>query len=425
MRTEVFPPLYALASTGKVKEWSIVVEEHAPNAVDIIVSTGYIDGKKTSHTTTVTKGKNIGKKNETTPWEQALSDAQSKWNLKKNRQGHTEEIPSAVTATDEKAVTTTGHARIESMLPMLAKMFDLEKHRKKNVRKGINFPAAAQPKYDGIRAVVRVDNPGSNAPEVHLFSRKGLEITNVPHINSQIVASVKKWKPSHQYEQVWLDGELFTTALGFETISGLTRRKDISNETSEEQAQRLKIQFWMFDMFVPAEPGMTFRERWNLVESFPIHSNILEKVPVFEVKDVEAILPLFERFVKENYEGIILRNWDSPYAVGLRSSDLQKYKPFEDAEFPIVGFTEGDGDEKGLVLWDVVIPASVNPKGAGRMVRIRPRGTHEERARLFREAQEDFEGKFKGKLLTVRFDGWTKDHSLRDPRGIDIRWDLP
>ena len=70
----VVGPLYAIASTGKIKMWKGEVVE--PSTINITY--GYIDGKKQSSSKDILHGKNIGKANETSPWEQAVLELDSK-----------------------------------------------------------------------------------------------------------------------------------------------------------------------------------------------------------------------------------------------------------------------------------------------------------------------------------------------------------
>jgi DNA ligase-1 len=74
-----------------------------------------------------------------------------------------------------------------------------------------------------------------------------------------------------------------------------------------------------------------------------------------------------------------------------------------------VGFKEGDGVEKGCVLWRC---ATVE----GLEFDCRPRGSREERAELYRRGAT-----YVGKPLTVRFQEWTDDKVPRFPVGITIR----
>ena len=67
------PTLYAKASTGKIKQWSVWTEGDT-----IYVEHGQ-QGGKMQVKETVCKPKNVGRANETTAEEQAISEAKSKW----------------------------------------------------------------------------------------------------------------------------------------------------------------------------------------------------------------------------------------------------------------------------------------------------------------------------------------------------------
>lgn len=82
---KTFDNLYARNSNGAINVWEIKVEElHYPT---IIISEGLFDGKKSETLNHIKKGKNIGKMNATTPYEQACSEAESRW-TKKKKQGY-------------------------------------------------------------------------------------------------------------------------------------------------------------------------------------------------------------------------------------------------------------------------------------------------------------------------------------------------
>jgi len=66
--------LYKRATNGKVVEHTIEVEANCFRTIS-----GYTDGLKTTSEWTCCSGKNIGKKNETTPNEQAMAEAKAMW----------------------------------------------------------------------------------------------------------------------------------------------------------------------------------------------------------------------------------------------------------------------------------------------------------------------------------------------------------
>ncbi len=81
-----FDKLYARDSSGRINQWHTLVQQMS-DAVIIIIHEGLIDGKKTSTSRAVKSGKNIGKMNETSPFEQACKEAESRW-TKKKKQGY-------------------------------------------------------------------------------------------------------------------------------------------------------------------------------------------------------------------------------------------------------------------------------------------------------------------------------------------------
>ena len=93
----------------------------------------------------------------------------------------------------------------------------------------------------------------------------------------------------------------------------------------------------------------------------------------------------------------------------VRSVDLLKYKEFFDDEYEVVGFKEGEGGEKGCVLWTCKTEK-------GTTFHCRPRGTREDRTELFQKGAS-----YIGKKLTVRFQELTDDGIPRFPVGIAFR----
>ena len=75
----------------------------------------------------------------------------------------------------------------------------------------------------------------------------------------------------------------------------------------------------------------------------------------------------------------------------------------------VAGFTEGEGSEKGLVIW-------ICKTKDGKPFNVRPRGTHEERAELFKKAKN-----YVGQKLTVRYQELSDDGIPRFPVGITFR----
>ena len=107
-----WPMLYDLSSTGKVKTWLVIVDT-IYDEVGIHIKHGYKDGKISNSTKVIDKGKNIGKSNETTPYQQACLQAQSMYE-KKLKKGYVD---------DQSKIGSSF-----KYLPMLAKTYYQDNH---------------------------------------------------------------------------------------------------------------------------------------------------------------------------------------------------------------------------------------------------------------------------------------------------------
>ena len=132
------PTLYGRSTNGKIKEWKISVLKMADGTCYIETEHGYEDGKKQLDTRYIEEGKNIGRANETSPYEQALSEAKSAHSRKKDS-GYVEDKNKIPSASDGL------------FLPMLAHRYD--KHSSK-----IKFPCWVQPKLDGVRMIAKKED---------------------------------------------------------------------------------------------------------------------------------------------------------------------------------------------------------------------------------------------------------------------------
>jgi len=396
------PILYGEASTGKTKMWSVFVTAREGAGV-ITVTHGYVDGKKQINERLVTTGKNIGRKNETTPLQQATNEAEALWKKKQDggyaplATGTATGTAAATTATGTATVTTaTGTAAvagagagaaaaapaIESVpLPMLAQDFNKR-------GKSMPFPCLAQRKLDGVRCVA-ISGRG-------LFSRNGKPSS--PHL-THIVADVNKLPAG-----TILDGELYSDDLTFQEIVGLVKKATLKAGDAEKVA---KIYLCVYDTI---RDGTNAERNTWLTETFATNAfTALKQLPTVSCESIDAVKELHAAYVAEGYEGLILRNAAGLYKIGHRSTELQKYKEFLDSEYPIVGFKEGDGIEKGCVIWVCTTPA-------GQEFSVRPRGTREDRIEMFKLGSEAL-----GKRLSVRYQEFTTDGIPRFPVGISIR----
>ena len=394
-----FPILFGDSSHGKRKMWSVVVEDRDSVGV-IIVTHGYEDGKKVVNERLVTVGKNIGKKNATTPVNQAVSEAQALWNKKRDAAYVPEGVhatagagtgaPAAEAESDGSDESEDADAVTGVPLPMLAKDYN------KN-GKHVKFPCFAQRKLDGVRCVA--------IPGRGLFSRNGKAFPHMEHVR----AEVDKMNASGLVAPgtFIFDGELYSDELTFQEIVGLVKKEKLKPVDMEKMK---KIHLCVYDCIISNNTGGYVVRNAILMDIFAKMSfTTLRLLPTVTCEGLEDVKRLHAEYVTEGYEGLILRNATGAYKPKHRSNDLQKYKEFFDAEYSIIGFKEGDGVEKGLVIW-------ICKTAAGQEFAVRPRGTHESRAAAFGKAASAV-----GKKLTVRYQELTNDGLPRFPVGIAIR----
>lgn len=361
---KIFPTLYEQSSTGKTKHWSIEVSQTGESEATILVKYGAGDSKVRLSKKVITKGKNIGRSNETTPYDQAVSEAESTWNKKKDK-GYVENV---------------SQLQDEVLLPMLAHTFQKRGH-------DIVYPCYAQPKLDGVRCLAKKINDST----IKYYSRMGKEFTTLEHLTSQLLRIMR-------VDQV-LDGEIYSHDHTFQEMIRLVKK---------ERPDTSSLKYHVFDV-VDIENTFEYRFMDKLEEIFDHDAPDIEIVPTESVASEDKIKELHEEYVSEGYEGLILRNSDGMYKLNGRSKDLQKYKEFQDEEFEIVGGQPSTGTEEGCVIFTVK-----NKKG--QTFAVRPRGSFE-----LRKQWMDSLDSLIGKQLTVRYQEYSDDGIPRFPVGISIR----
>jgi DNA ligase-1 len=381
-----YPVLYKINSNNKISLWEIkIIKKGAIYA--ILTTHGDKDGKKISHEKDVEEGK--GKK---TILEQASQEALRKWKNKTEKELYSETLPD-LSVKSKETITVR---------PMLAQTFSFDVYESKSRAFKISFPAYVQRKYDGIRCIAYIKDGN-----IILESRKGIPFQNFNNLKNEL-KELFKYLPSTFY----FDGELYTDKLDFEVVSGLIRLHE-DKVNSEDLKLIDKIEYHVYDFVDTNRLNLPFSERYTILNDFlKEHVKKISKVkPVqtFIVNKLSDIKEYHDEFIKNGYEGIMIRDKDGIYEVNKRSKYLQKFKEFIEEEFKIVGFHEGSGDEKGAIIWDCIT------KGK-KTFAVRPKGTFETRKKLYEDGD-----KYIGKLLTVIFQEYSSDEVPRFPVGKAIR----
>jgi DNA ligase-1 len=386
----IYPLLYGIEKGGKTKIWSAKIEyDPSTNIAVQIFTFGQLDGKQQIASKEYTKGRG-----NRSPLEQCIQETNRKWIDKKEKKAYTTVAPG-----DESPASEDGPQMTDSsgthlplpILPMLAKKFEPEGKKKRN---DIVFPCFVQPKLDGLRCVMYL-----HKGKVVAQSRTGNHFKSMDDITDSLIPFFEA------NPQVVLDGELYTKDIPFEVLAGLIKRQKKSDEDTEILNLITYNVYDMVDLKAPFIERISFLEKHFSNGKYPK----VKFVETHKVADVNEFRKMFSEFVVNGFEGIMLRNINGLYRTNYRSDDLQKYKEFIEDEYTIIGFTEGEGHDKGTVIW-------VCETSDGKKFTVKPRGTIQRRREYFKNGHI-----YIGKSLTVIFQELTDNGKPRFPVGKDIR----
>jgi ATP-dependent DNA ligase len=385
------PRLYKMGENGALIQWDIRVEEHNGNPY-VVTRWGQEGGQLQQTGEVVTEGKNIGKKNETTPQQQAEAEAKSKWEKQQKSRKYTP---------DREAALAGGRSELVEggIDPMLA--FPIEKKPK-----ALKFPCAVQRKYDGHRMLAHIKDGVCN-----LWSRTRKPILGVPHIQR----ALEKLFPTGEF---WLDGEGYTMAVPFEQLTSFLRQE-------EPKEGHEVVEYHIYDT---VREGVPYKHRLDLLHDWlDGASHPLVLAPTVIVQNEEEMNRCFENFLAAKYEGAMARNLDGFY-VGKRTPDLLKLKKFQDAEFEVVRVesetrthTNGDGEEVEMVYarFTCKLPGWAYDGHELYEFTTTLNGDQALQHRIIADPS-----KYVGKHLTVKFQDYTKDFKPRFPKALRFREDV-
>lgn len=395
-----FQTLFGKDIKGKTKTWKLKVEKYTDYSV-IVTLYGY--SKLIETRRQINSGKNINKANKTTHFTQAIAEANSKWikkrdieQFKVNEKEEVNEKEVKENVNENKVIVNEKELIVnfdETTLPMLAQ--DYKKQYKK-----LKYPCYVQCKLDGFRMIY-------NTTTGKITTRQGKEY-NIIKESGKLYEELQKLPKG-----LILDGELYTNKVNFEELGVLRKTKKL---TKEELDNLCKIEYHIYDLI---DTKLVFEERIKkikdlLIDKYAklIHEKLIY-VETFLVKNEEEIKNYHTIFLEQGYEGTMVRNKDSFYKIKQRSSDLLKYKDFQDSEFKIIDYTlekDTSGADENLIVWVINVPV----KQQFIKCKVRPMGTKEERKDLYKKCVENFE-QFKGRNLWTKFFEYTADGNLRFP----------
>jgi ATP-dependent DNA ligase len=354
---DTFPPLYSLDAKNKVRVFHLKVEDDL-----LIWETGLLDGKLTPHTSRCTS-KNKGKKNETTPQQQALKEAESKWKKMIERDGYTENLPSQMP--DNPLI-----------LPMLLQEFKEDK---------LKFEIEGcfvQPKIDGIRCLARMIGG-----QVVLYSRKRNVHKFMSHIKKELFPILSS------NPDFILDGELYRHQPNLiqkdkDRFNWITSSASFGRKVSSENEGQ--IQYHIYDQ-INKDP---FSGRISSLKEIIQESETIRVVETEKIFSLEDVFKFHSLFVEGGYEGLVLRDKNGLYRPDYRSPFVLKVKSFEMDEAIVTGKNLKDGSmDVSTFTWECKF------EEGEKKFWITPFGTKEERKEQYLKWNKE------GCLLTFKYQG--------------------
>jgi len=374
-----FAKLFGYSSKGKTKEWQIIARKVSEKQSLVVKRWGFVGHKIQESSYEVNAGKNVGKANETTPFQQAVLEAQSGWNAKRD-DGYVEFAD--LISPDRRSVVTK---------PMKAQTYDMDKPKK------IEFPVLGQPKLNGIRCLVKK----VSEDKIVYNSKRGKSKDHVlQHLTPYLLIMLDVGEET--------DGEIYRHGWSLNFIN--------SRASKYYEGETEQLQYWVYD--IPEEGVEQIRRDRMLLcmfddlhKSFPKQTSIV-LTPSFLLKSHQDIIDSLEYWYSKGYEGIMLRMLKGVYRCGHRVVALLKVKKWMDAEFVIVGAKDGKGKDKGCVIWQCATPE-------GKTFWVKPEGTKEDRQEKYNNRD-----KFMGCPLTVKFLNYS-DYGIPEGNtvGLGIRED--
>lgn len=283
------PTLLKTSDKGVTQEWRVWTHAKIDGTCEVGTIYGRQGGKMQEHSIIIREGKNVGRANETTPVTQAEAEAQSMWN-DKTRKGYSD----------------TGVQDNERGVMLAVDYHDLAKRKI-----GVNLPeeVIVDPKLDGVRAKFVRDT---------FESRYGTIFRAIPQRIQRYMSG-----------RAPVDGEMYIHGVSLRKLNGLVNKAD--------DLLTPRLGYHLFDLPIPRIP---VEERKDMLKEMydneEARANGIFVVPHFRIPS-SRVHEYKDRFVRAQYEGIMIRLLGTPYEfLSKRSRGLIKLKDFMEQEFMVV-----------------------------------------------------------------------------------------
>jgi DNA ligase-1 len=397
------PILYKRTRTGAIQYWEVTTSTSADGTSSIIKRSGqYGTDSPLEHIKEIKEGKNIGKKSETTPRQQAEAEALSQWKKKQDEGYKTLESLGVGHADNpsgneflwqvNNVVYHSFKEVLEAALPKYNS--DAQGNVKPMLAQSVNwkkvyYPCIVQPKFDGVRCLILFDGK-----EAKFLSRTGKEYTTLGHIKAEVETNLK--------EPIALDGEIYSHELTFqEIVAAVKKQRDDS----------LKLQFRLYDVV----SALGAQERQDKVQEIvcTMSWKHIYSAPSMKCTSQKEVMDLHVHYVSEGYEGVMIRLLENTgYEQGQRSSSLLKVKQYDSNEYLFMHFELGQRGVEDLIA---VCSARCTDGVWHETFKAKMQGTVAQKEDIYNNPPPEMT------LLTVKHHGYTNDGLPRFPIGVTFR----
>lgn len=315
--------LYSRNKAGKALQWraysDLLIRDDG--TIHIFVEHGQVDGKLQTKIRQTKSGKNIGKKNETTIYQQAIKDINSLYDAQ---------------LSSEYFFNLGDY--VKAYRPVLAHKFADRKHTIDWKRAEDSMPTKwywASPKLNGLRCFIFLDKKGK---VIKYESRTGKPFKMFNHLSVDVQNAF-----SFVDADTILDGELFNPEIPFEVLCSLINSDGyVEVEHKGVKYNTNMVQFHCYDVINLDKLSDDYFTRF--IELCLKDLGSLKIIPSVRIVSEEYLITLFKQYIKDGFEGLMLRDGSVPYEFGSRSNSLLKYKEMLDEEFRIIDIIDSENE---------------------------------------------------------------------------------
>lgn len=395
---------------------------------------GIIGGKITRHQPSHPTEVNIGRANERNTLFQAMISGRAKWQKKIDAGSLTNDEFEKMSSCkvdahdvdfdhdeDKDKKNAKGICKLAEKIQL--RYYPMLLHKYDQKIEYVIYPALMQPKCDGIRALafLNISSPRINLADatyenVEIYTRQLKNIIGYTNQKKELLPILKELFDEKFGESVYMDGEMYTHGMNLQQLSGIVRNPK-RNENPEETNE-----YYIFDCFYPDKLSIPFSDRFMMLKKIfsDRPSDKIRLISTVKVKTQKSLESQYRAYLRNKYEGAIIRNMDGEYLADpistsskLRSYDVLKLKPKYSGEFKIIDFKEGKrGKDMGAIIW-------ICQTDGGHNFSITPKNvTNEWRKEMFTKLSKNknkiFIDKYEGRMMTVEYDELSK-------KGIPLR----